>query len=222
MNIDDNFDEKKKICLSFSSTSIFLSLVNKCTQKSLIYLSDNNKYLFNIKNEINKINPKIKVIIIHEFDCAFFSNVSPTKNIISKRIEAFYELIFSENKKKIFLLSVNSIIQKVIPLNEIQKKRLIISKEDKNIYELVIKFLDENMYEKVEFVRNKGEFAIRGDIVDIFSPNEKKPVRISFNFEDIESLNFFNPENQKSEEKIDNYSLFIASEILFNDSTIKF
>ena len=46
------------------------------------------------------------------------------------------------------------------------------------------------MYEKVEFVRNKGEFAIRGDIVDIFSPNEKKPVRISFNFEDIESLNF--------------------------------
>ena len=77
------------------------------------------------------------------------------------------------------------------------------------------------MYEKVEFVRNKGEFAIRGDIVDIFSPNEKKPVRISFNFEDIESLNFFNPENQKSEEKIDNYSLFIASEILFNDSTIR-
>ena len=49
------------------------------------------------------------------------------------------------------------------------------------------------MYEKVEFVRNKGEFAIRGDIVDIFSPNEKKPVRISFNFEDIESLNFLTP-----------------------------
>ena len=107
MNIDDNFDEKKKICLSFSSTSIFLSLVNKCTQKSLIYLSDNNKYLFNIKNEINLIDPKIKVIIIPEFDCAFFSNVSPTKNIISKRIEAFYELIFSENKNIIFLLSVN-------------------------------------------------------------------------------------------------------------------
>ena len=44
------------------------------------------------------------------------------------------------------------------------KKRLIISKEDKNIYELVIKFLDENMYEKVEFVRNKGEFAIEATL----------------------------------------------------------
>ena len=33
------------------------------------------------------------------------------------------------------------------------------------------------MYEKVEFVRNKGEFAVRGDIMDIFSPNEKRPIK---------------------------------------------
>ena len=77
------------------------------------------------------------------------------------------------------------------------------------------------MYENVEFVRNKGEFAVRGDIMDIFSPNEKRPVRICFNFEEIESLNFFHVEEQKSEEKTDKYCLFIASEILFNDSTIR-
>ena len=43
--------------------------------------------------------------------------------------------------------------------------------------ETVIKYLNENMYEKVEFVRNKGEFALRGDIIDIFSPNESYPVK---------------------------------------------
>ena len=95
---------RKILFVIFFNINFFLSLVNKCTQKSLIYLSDNNKYLFNIKNEINLIDPKIKVIIIPEFDCAFFSNVSPTKNIISKRIEAFYELIFSENKKHNFFV----------------------------------------------------------------------------------------------------------------------
>ena len=93
-------------------------------------------------------------------------------------------------------------LQKVIPLNEILKKKLIISNQDKHTYEKIIKFLNTNMYEKVEFVRNKGEFAIRGDIMDIFSPNEKKPVRICFNFEDIESLSFFNVEDQKSEKKL--------------------
>ena len=33
------------------------------------------------------------------------------------------------------------------------------------------------MYEKVEFVRNKGEYAIKGDILDVFSPNEINPVK---------------------------------------------
>ena len=89
------------------------------------------------------------------------------------------------------MISIPSILQKVIPLNEIQKKKLIISDQDKHTYEKILEFLNTNMYEKVEFVRNKGEFAVRGDIVDIFSPNEKEPVRICFNFEEIESLNFF-------------------------------
>ena len=119
------------------------------------------------------------------------------------------------------MISIPSILQKVIPLNEILKKKLIISDQDKHTYEKILEFLNTNMYEKVEFVRNKGEFAVRGEIMDIFSPNEKRPVRICFNFEEIESLNFFNVEEQKSEEKTDKYCLFIASEILFNDSTIR-
>ena len=34
------------------------------------------------------------------------------------------------------------------------------------------------MYEKVEFVRDKGEYAVRGDIIDAYSPNENYPIRI--------------------------------------------
>ena len=79
MNFDDIFEEKKKICLSLSSTSIFLSLVSHNTQQNLIYFSDNYKYLSSLKNEIKLIDPKIRVVIIPEFDCTFFSNVSPTK-----------------------------------------------------------------------------------------------------------------------------------------------
>ena len=54
------------------------------------------------------------------------------------------------------------------------------------------------MYERVRFVRNKGEFAIRGDIIDVFTPNEKNPARISFEFDNVESLYLFDVENQKS------------------------
>ena len=84
----------------------------------------------------------------------------------------------------------------------LQKKFLINENKEEGIYETVIKYLNENMYEKVEFVRNKGEFALRGDIIDIFSPNESYPVRISFNFDDVESLYSFNLDSQKSLKKL--------------------
>ena len=77
----------------------FLSLVSHNTKQNLIYFSDNYKYLFNLKNEIKLIDPKIKVVIVPEFDCTFFSNVSPTKEILSRRVEAFYEIIFSRTKR---------------------------------------------------------------------------------------------------------------------------
>ena len=77
------------------------------------------------------------------------------------------------------------------------------------------------MYERVEFVRNKGEFAIRGDIIDVFTPNEKNPARISFEFDNVESLNLFDVENQKSFKKIFEYHLFVASEIKLLIASIK-
>ena len=98
---------------------------------------------------------------------------------------------------------------------------MIVSNKDKNVFDTIINFLKANMYEKVEFVRNKGEYAIRGDILDVFSPNEINPVRISFEFNDIESMYLFDLENQKSIKEIDKYNLFMASEILFNDMTIQ-
>ena len=221
MIIDDISEVKKKISLSFSSTSLFLSIIKKKSNKNIVYFSDNYEYLNRLKNEIKSIDCKIKVIIFRDFDCDFFSNLSPTRSILSKRIEVFYELIFSENKNTIFLISIRSILHKVVPLKEINQKRLVVNTDKKCTYEILIKYLNENMYERVEFVRNKGEFAIRGDIIDVFTPNEKNPARISFEFDNVESLNLFDVENQKSFKKIFEYHLFVASEILFNDSSIK-
>jgi len=215
------FNLKEKICLSYSSTSFFLYAVRKNKNKNLVYLSDNYKNLVRLKNEIESIDSEVRVAILSEFDCSFFSNLSPTRDTLSKRAEVFFNLTFGKNTQTIFLISLSSIIQKTIPIQEVLKRRLIVSNKDKNVFDTIINFLKANMYEKVEFVRNKGEYAIRGDILDVFSPNEINPVRISFEFNDIESIYLFDLENQKSIKEIDKYNLFMASEILFNDMTIQ-
>ena len=221
MIFKEAFNLKEKICLSYSSTSFFLYAVRKNKNKNLVYLSDNYKNLVRLKNEIESIDSEVRVAILTEFDCSFFSNLSPTRDTLSKRAEVFYNLTFGKNTQTIFLISLSSIVQKTIPIQEVLKRRLIVSNKDKNVFDTIINFLKANMYEKVEFVRNKGEYAIRGDILDVFSPNEINPVRISFEFNDIESMYLFDLENQKSIKEIDKYNLFMASEILFNDMTIQ-
>ena len=221
MNFKDIFKLKKNICLSSSSTSLFLSLTQKIQKTNLVYFSNNNKYLTRLKNEIELIDSDIRVFILDDFDCTFFSNLSPTREILSKRINAIYQMIFNDYSRKIFLININSVVNKLIPVNKILQKKFLINENKRGIYETVIKYLNENMYEKVEFVRNKGEFALRGDIIDIFSPNESYPVRISFNFDDVESLYSFNLDTQKSLKKLKSYTLFLASEILFNDESIR-
>ena len=61
----------KKICLSFSSTSFFLTLVQRYKNKNVVYFSNDNKHLDRIKNEIKSIDPQIRVFTLTDFDCSF-------------------------------------------------------------------------------------------------------------------------------------------------------
>ena len=72
MNFKDIFKLKKNICLSSSSTSLFLSLTQKIQKTNLVYFSNNNKYLTRLKNEIELIDSDIRVFILDDFDCTFF------------------------------------------------------------------------------------------------------------------------------------------------------
>ena len=71
-------------------------------QQNLIYFSDNNKYLFNIKNEIKLIDPKIKVVIIPEFDCNFSQMFHQPKILYQKELKHFMNLFSRKQKDNFF------------------------------------------------------------------------------------------------------------------------
>ena len=212
-------DLKPKISLSKSSVSLFLCYALK-KHKNLAYICEDSYSLKRLRDEIERIDPTVKVVIFPEFDCPLLSNLSPTKTIIKERILCFYNLIYNKSKT-IFLASIKSLLLKVIPKQRLEKKRLKISLNKINSFERINNYLSTQMYERVEFVRNPGEYAVRGDIIDIYSPNEKHPLRILFDFDEIESLYLYDKNTQKSKTKIDEYYLFPATEIIFDDDAIR-
>ena len=62
-------------------------------------------------------------------------------------------------------------------------------------------------YERVDQVEQRGHFAVRGDILDIYPVNSDNPIRIEFFGDEIDTLRFFSVENQRSIEQIDSYTV---------------
>ena len=83
----------------------------------------------------------------------------------------------SDNCKNIiFLLSTKSLIYKTIEYKKLKQRSFLIKKiKNEESYSQILDFIKNNNYERVDFVRSKGEFSIRGNILDIFSPNHNLP-----------------------------------------------
>ena len=71
-----------------------------------------------------------------------------------------------------------------------------------------IKRITDLGYTRVDTVFKTGDLSIKGDIVDVFPVYEKEPVRISFSFNKIESISFFNVDTQRSERLVQSYGFW--------------
>ena len=69
-------------------------------------------------------------------------------------------------------------------------------------------FLIEGGYTENYIIENKGEFGIRGDIIDIFPSNSENPIRLDFFDELLESIRYFSSFDQKSIKNIDSFRVY--------------
>ena len=76
--------------------------------------------------------------------------------------------------------------------------------------------LQEGGYERRPVVEEKGEFSVRGGIIDLFPPLYEKPVRLEFWGDEVESLRFFDPASQRSQGPLEELLVLPASEVILN------
>ena len=81
--------------ISVTDSSIFLLLLRILDQKNkIVYFTENTQSSINLKNKIESVNSNVEILILPEFDCDFFSNLSPTKQILNERISCLSKLLF--------------------------------------------------------------------------------------------------------------------------------
>jgi transcription-repair coupling factor (superfamily II helicase) len=104
----------------------------------------------------------------------------------------------SDKRKGIIVTYPESVMEKVISRRNLKKNTLNIAKGDKLSLEFLEEVLHEYNFERVDFVYEPGQYAIRGSIADVFSYSADLPYRIDFFGEEVDSIRTFNTDDQLS------------------------
>lgn len=121
---------------------------------------------------------------------------------VLQRAETLNALNRATEFPKLVVTYPEAIVERVITRSDLEKNTLEITQNSRLDIDFINEFLQEYAFERVDFVYEPGQYAIRGGIVDIFSFSNDLPYRIEFFGNEIESIRTFNIESQLSVSKI--------------------
>ncbi len=158
------------------------------------------------------------------WDCLPYDRVSPNGEVVSRRLDALVDLaqpFDASTGRRIVLTTVNAITQRV-PARARFADAVFVAKQGGRLrLDELSAFLVRDGYRRAETVREPGEYALRGGIVDLFPPGLGEPVRIDLFGETIEQIRRFDPMSQKSTGKLDSFALKPVSEVLLDPASIE-
>ena len=167
---------------------------------------------------------KATVLNFPAWDCLPYDRVSPNGEVVSRRLDALVDLAQPPDGKggrRIVLTTVNAITQRVPARARFADAVFVAKLGGRLRLEELSAFLVRDGYRRAETVREPGEYALRGGIVDLFPPGLPEPVRIDLFGETIEQIRRFDPMSQKSTGKLDSFALKPVSEVLLDPASIE-
>ena len=121
-----------------------------------------------------------------------------------QRTSAIGKILEYKEGEQMIIVTYPSALEEIIPeKGKISGSLLKLAAGDEKPYEEIKGILFANGFERVDFVSEPGQFAVRGALIDIFSYSFNNPFRISFFGDEIESINIFDANTQLSIEKVD-------------------
>ena len=156
-------------------------------------------------------------IIVPETDMLLYRTEAADNSAENKRMEALIQV----SEKKVVILSVMSLLQYAVSKKDLDLLTFNASVGDVFSMEELIERLVKMGYSRLDTVENPGQFAVRGGIVDIFSPGGEA-YRIEFFGDEIDLVKVFDPTTQLSVEKRDSVSISPASSRSFTGSILSY
>jgi transcription-repair coupling factor (superfamily II helicase) len=167
--------------------------------------------------------PDIEVLEFPAWDCLPYDRASPHGAVVAQRIKTLSRLVRVRRRQRpaIVLTTINAVLQRVPPRETLGRQSLSAAPGNLLPMASITQWLELNGFSRAATVREAGDYAIRGGILDLFAPGMEVPVRLDFFGDTLESIRRFDPETQRTTEEMRALDLVPMSEIQITAETIR-
>ena len=187
--------------------------------RPLVFVARDDARLAAVQSGLQHIAPQLDAWVLPAWDCLPFDRLSPQGGLVGRRIETLARLAAGE-KPSILLTTISAVLQKLPPASYFADSSMVMTPGSAQSPKSLAEFLANHAYLRTDTVRETGEFAIRGGIVDVFPPGHANPVRLDFFGDDIETMRTFDAASQRSTGKLDRLILRPVAEFMLTEAAI--
>jgi transcription-repair coupling factor (superfamily II helicase) len=166
--------------------------------------------------------PEMEVMRLPSWDCLPYDRLGPSPGVSAQRMATLARLARGEADKtpRLLVTQAPALMQRVPP-REALKRASYLAKAGQNVDTAELeRYFAVNGYMRASTVSERGEFAIRGGVIDVFPPGAEEPVRLDLFGDTLESIRAFDPETQRSTKQLKSIDLLPVSEVLLDADAI--
>jgi len=188
----------------------------------LVHVCSDPQELNSIADSLSFYAPWLAKVHLPAWDCLPYDRVSPSSQVVAARIEALSTIASSGNSDEplLILTTANALMQRMVPHASLMTQITDLKPGNRVNVDKLTQTLSGDGFERVPTVREQGEFAVRGGILDIFVPGDEEPVRLDFFGDALESIRSFDPTDQRTTGQRKGFSLRPMSEIALDAETV--
>ncbi|NBB09969.1 transcription-repair coupling factor [Pseudomonas sp. SLFW] len=193
-----------------AAQSLAIAEAASAAKRFTLLLTADSQSAERLEQELKFFAPHLPVLHFPDWETLPYDLFSPHQDIISQRIASLYRL--PELVHGVLVVPITTALHRLAPTKFLLGSSLVLDVGQKLDVEAMRTRLEATGYRYVDTVYEHGEFTVRGALIDLFPMGSKLPYRIDLFDDEIETLRTFEPETQRSIDKVDSVRLLPAKE----------
>lgn len=188
----------------------------------LLVIARDNQSAHQIESDLLTLlgdSAALPVVPFPDWETLPYDQFSPHPEIISQRLAALHRL--PGLSKGVVIVPVQTLLQQLAPLSYIVGGSFDLRVGQRLDLDAEKRRLESAGYRNVPQVMDPGDFAVRGGLLDVFPMGADAPLRVELLDEDIDSIRAFDPESQRSLDKVDAVKMLPGREVPMDDASIE-